>query len=370
MSRRLLALSSLLLLAAGCRHANLPDLPASHGALSMAMDRYAHDRASSYDNYTPTPASLFEEEPQVIVEPDQALAVFTEAIGTLSGSPTEQQVRLAADDLKAACLSGLPEACAFLRERFEPPRKLNGAVPDFPREVLQRQIFTVGALRCRLGVNGMLRDCKVLESGAEGVAESLLEFTTRGKFQPATLAGHPIDLPYTFQVQFAPARTDAPMGKMLLPEKQLEWARARAAHSPESPLAWGNLAVQLAKRAPEDRWYREALNHFQELAPASWWAANEVAWLHVREGRYADAAPLVKRARAIESDNPYILETFAAVMAGTNQCEQAVHEQRRAVEKLPADWPAPERERFTRALEDYQRGCPKADATPASEPPR
>lgn len=158
------------------------------------------------------------------------------------------------------------------------------------------------------------------------------------------------------------------MAKVLEPRLRLEWARARAVGSPASPLAWGNLAVLLAKEGPEDGLYREALRRFQSLAPASWWAANEVAWFHIQEGQYADAAPLVKRARAFAFDNPYVLETSAAVMAGTNQCAQAVQEQRRAVEKLPAEWPAPERERFIRALEHYQRGCMAPNADSASAP--
>ena len=71
-----------------------------------------------------------------------------------------------------------------------------------------------------------------------------------------------------------------------------------------------------------------------------------------------------------EPDNSYVLETSAAVLAATGQCEQALVEQRRAVEKLPAEWPAPERERFTRTLEAYQRQCAGAGAAPPVEQPR
>ncbi|MFP2963850.1 tetratricopeptide repeat protein [Myxococcus sp. 1LA] len=368
MRRGLLSLSSLLLLVVGCRHANLPDLPASHGALSMAMDRYANDRESSFENYTPTPTSIFQEESQVLVEPERALSIYQDASSVLGGAPTEQQVRDAADDLKGACMAGLMEACAFLRERFEQPRPSNSASIHYPEELLLKQLYTVGVIRCRLGVSGALRDCVVLERGAKGVVESLLAYAAEVRFHPATLAGQAIELPLTLSVQFAPARRDAPMTKVLDPRLRFKWAQARVTDAPESPLAWENLAILLAKQESEVREYREALRRFQSLAPASWWAANEVAWLHVQEGRYADAAPLVKRARAIAFDNPYVLETSAAVLAGMHQCDQAVTEQRRAVEKLSPEWPAPERERFMQTLERYQRGCTAANAVSASAP--
>ncbi|MFP2906617.1 hypothetical protein ACLESD_16440, partial [Pyxidicoccus sp. 3LFB2] len=360
MRRYVLALCPLLL-AVGCRHANLPDLPASHGHLSDALERYVDDSGRIRDPDAAPWSSLFEEDPEVAVEPHQAPAIFREATEALSGKPTAEQTRQAVDDLKATCLSGLLESCVFLRENYKLPTLSNGALPDFPKGVLRKQLHTAGVVSCRLGVEGLFRDCSVLEGGVEGVAEALLDFARRARFHPATVAGHPIDIPYTFQVKFSPARPGVPMPQVLPEDQRLQWARARAAHAPASPMAWGSLAMQLARMAPEDPWYRQALRHAQELSPGAWWAANELAWLQVEEGRYADAAPLATRARAISPGNPYVLETFAAVLAGTNQCEQAVSEQRRAVAALPKEWPAPERERFTRALEAYQRGCP---ATP------
>ncbi|ATB49508.1 hypothetical protein [Corallococcus macrosporus] len=76
----------------------------------------------------------------------------------------------------------------------------------------------------------------------------------------------------------------------------------------------------------------------------------------------------MKRARAIAFDNPYVLETSAAVFAGTNQCAQSVQEPRRAVEKPPREWPAPERERFWLTSARYQRGGMAAKAASAQAP--
>lgn len=358
---------SLVLLTPGCRHAlAVPELPASHGHLSAALERYVAKDENAPEESTPGALSLFADEPLSVVEPAQARSIFTEALAVLSGAPSTEEVRQAADDLKAACVAGLTEACVFLRERIERPRKLSGAPPQFPQKafekVIHQQRFTIVVVRCRLGVDGKFRDCKPLESGADGLTESVLESLAGSTFQPATFAGHPIDVPYTVTARFFPARTS------LTTEQRLQWARARAARFPQSPAAWADLAGMLAKHAPEDPWYADALGYLDALVPWSWWAPSELAWLHVQAGRYTEAEPLVKRALTTAPGNPYLLETSAAVMMARGECEPAVLQQRRAVAKLPPEWPAPERERFTRALEDYQRKCPAANATPASEP--
>jgi hypothetical protein len=332
MSRCLLALSSLLLLASGCRHTlAVPELPASHGLLSAALDRYVEKREDLPEDAAPVDLSLFSEEPQAVVEPAQAGSVFTEALAVLRGTPSAEEVRQAADDLKATCVAGLAEACAFLRERIERPHKFSGKPPEIPREVILKQSFSIVVIRCRLGVDGKFRDCVALEGGPDGVTESVLAAVKEGTYEPVKLAGHPIEVPYTMKAVFLPAR------KGLTTEERLQWVRARAARFPQSHVAWGDLAAMLAKHAPEDPWYADALGYLNALNPASWWAASELAWLHAQAGRYAEAEPLIKRALTMESANPYVLETSAAVMMATNQCEPALLQQRRAVAKLPPE---------------------------------
>ncbi|QSQ20134.1 hypothetical protein JY651_33350 [Pyxidicoccus parkwayensis] len=369
MNRYVVALSSWLMLAAGCRHATMtgvPELPASHGHLSSALDRYLAKQQGSPEQAASTSFTLFSDASQAIVEPTDARRVFTEARVVLESSPSEEQVRLAANDLKGACQAGLTEACAFLRERLKRPTKLSGEQPQIPpkafENVIAKKRFTIVVVQCRLGVSGKFRDCDALEEGTDGLTESVLKALASSTYQPATLAGHPIDVPYTMTVGFVPP------GTSLTTEQRLQWFRTRVARFPRSHVAWKDLAEMLAMHAPGDPGYASALGSLNALEPWHWWAASELAWLHVQAGRHAEAEPLIQQALTTEWSNPYVLETSAAVMIAGGRCEPALLQQRRAVTKLPPEWPAPERERFTRTLEDYQRRCPTANATPASEP--
>lgn len=340
----LVALSSILFLSAGCMR-TLPTLPASHGALSLAADKYLE--LSTSPPGAPVPAGA----PEVVVEPAQAPSIFAEAVQLLRGTPTEAEVRQASEDLSAACEAPFQQACDFLREHFKVPKRLSGDIPKYPREAFEKKAFALVVIRCRLGVDGRFRDCEVLESAPFGFTEAMLAALEGARFQPATLAGHPIEIPYTVNARMSPA------GVKLTPEEQLRWIRMRAEAFPRSFLAWSDLASTLARQAPEDPAYLPALRHLNELAPEYWWSASELAWTHAQEGRYAEAEPLARRARTKASGNPYVLEVSAATLFGLGQCEDAVAEQQRAVDVLPEEWPAPERERFLNQLQEYTRQC-------------
>ncbi|AFE06584.1 putative lipoprotein [Corallococcus coralloides DSM 2259] len=97
--------------------------------------------------------------------------------------------------------------------------------------------------------------------------------------------------------------------------------------------------------------------------------ATEVAWRLSQVGQHAAALmtlrPVLRRSTMGDRPNPYLLETAAAAHFGLNQCTEALAEQRKAVELLPAEWLASERERFQRKLQDYQSACaPPAPTTP------
>jgi tetratricopeptide (TPR) repeat protein len=282
MLRSLFALSLLLVAASGCRHAKVPALPASHGHLALALDKYL-------ELPTKEPgAPALTGTPEVVVEPAQTPAVFAEAVQVLQGKPTEAEVRQASEDLSAACEAPFQQACDW----------------------------------------------------------------------------HPIEIPYTIRAKMAPS------GVELTPEEQLKWVRMRAEAFPWSVPAWFGLASTLARQAPEDPAYLPALRHLNELDPRYWWSANELAWMHVQAGRYAEAARLSRRAREAAPRNPYVLETSAATLSGLGQCEEAVAEQRRAAEGLPDEWPAPEQERFLSTLREYTQRC-KTGAPPVpATPPR
>lgn len=309
MSRSLLTLSSILMLAAGCRHAQVPDLPASHGHLSRALHKYL-----DLPGRVPSAASI--DSPSVVVEPAQAPALFEEAVRILQGKPTEEEVRQASDDLSGACEAPFPPACDFLRQQFTAPDMLEGDMPQYPPEAYKAGVFAVTVLRCRLGVDGRLRACEVLEIAPYGFTENVIEVLKGRRYRPALLAGHPVEVSYLVGAQMSPR------GGALTYEQELQWVRMRTERFPESTQAWIDLAVLLAKKAPEDPAYPKALERLYQLDPRYWWAASELAWMHVQEGRHAEAAPLIQRARVVAPLNAYVLETSAATLMGQGHCER------------------------------------------------
>ncbi len=342
------------MLTAGCRHAQVPDLPASHGHLSRAL----HD-------YLELPGSVLSaasiDSPSVVVEPAQAPAVFAEAVRVLQGKPSQEEVRQASDDLSGACEAPWPQACDFLRQQFTAPELLKGDMPKYPPEALKAGAFAMAVLSCRLGTNGRLRACEVLEIAPYGFTEAVIKVLKGRQYRPALLAGHPIEVTYLFMARMAPG------GVELTSEQELLWVRMRTERFPESPSAWLDLATLLAKRAPEDPAYPQALQRLNQIDPYYWWSASELAWMHVQGGRYAEAAPLIHRARVVAPLNAYVLETSAATLMGQGHCAEAIAEQRRAVEGLPAPWPEPERERFQRTLQEYTQRCTEAPPDAKSE---
>jgi tetratricopeptide (TPR) repeat protein len=300
----------------------------------------------------------------VLVEPSQAPLLFAEATQILRGRPTEQEVLQAAEDLGAACEAPFQQACDFLREQFKGPKKIEGDVPEYPREAIPERAFAIVVVRCRLGVNGTLRACEVLEAAPYGFTEAVLEALKGSRYQPALLAGHPIEIPYSITVHMSPSDVE------LTPAEQLQWVRMRAEAFPKSVSAWFGLASTLAQQAPEDATYVPALRHLNELDPHYWWSANELAWMYAQAGRYTEAAPLARRARGAAPRNPYVLEASSATLFGLGQCEEAVAEQRRAVEGLPDEWPTAERERFLSTLREYTQRCTTGTPAPPTTPSR
>lgn len=357
MNRPLFILSSLLVLTAGCRHAqNVPTLPASHGHLSMALHRYLKLVSK------PLGTGPAEGSPEAVVEPAQAPAVFAEAVQVLKGHPSDEEVQQASADLGAACEARFQQACDFLRDQYQRPENLDHEFPTHPKEALLAHAFGVVVLKCRLGIDGRLRACEVLERAPYGFTEAVLEVIPKKRYRPAALAGHPIEIPYNLAARMTPT------GVEVTPEQQLEWDRKRTENFPKSPTAWSDFAERLAKQAPDDPGYVPALQHVSELDPRYWWSANELAWTHAQAGRFDQAAPFSRRAREAAPLNAYVLETSAATLFGLGQCAEAVADQRSAVEKLPEEWPAPERERFQRRLQEYTQQCSSAAATPAPSP--
>ncbi|NPC48943.1 hypothetical protein HPC50_17935 [Corallococcus exiguus] len=355
---------SLLLGFTGCAHSGVPTLPASHGHLMFAMEAFQSKKGLPASGMWDVAIGGEEApRPPLELEPAQAPLVFEEAVRTLRGTPGEDAALSAFRNIVAACDAGLAEACGFASKAFTRPEPVSPAALTYPEALLREGAFAFMVFQCRIGADGQVRDCKVVEGARLPGVEQNLAAIQAARYRPVTLSGHPVSVDYTFNVRFVP------QGITLNRHQELEWARLRVRQNPESRSAWLNLALELAKHAPEDPLYLQAVARTHFLSPRSGWAASEAAWQLVQSGQYAPALgavrPFVRR-----SHNPYVLETAAAARFGLKQCTAALAEQQKAVELLPAEWPAPERERFQRKLQDYQSACAPPKSVSAATDPR
>jgi hypothetical protein len=177
-----------------------------------------------------------------VVEPAQAPTVFAEAVQVLKGQPSDQELLQAWADLDAACVARFQPAWDFMHAEFKNPELIEGKIPQYPKEALPTGTFAIAVVKCRLGVDGRLRACEVLEQAPYGVTEALLEVIPTRRYRPVTLAGHPVEVPYTLHARMGIH------GVKLTPEEELGWARRRTEGFPKSPHAWWELAQQLARR--------------------------------------------------------------------------------------------------------------------------
>ncbi|RKI12303.1 hypothetical protein D7Y15_18765 [Corallococcus sp. AB030] len=355
---------SLLLGFTGCAHSGVPTLPASHGHLMSEMEAFQLKKGlPSSGMWDVAIGAEVAPKPPLKLEPEQAPLVFEEAVRTLGGTPGEDAALSAFRDIVAACVAGLAEACRLESEAFTGPKVSSPAAFTYPEALLRPGAFAFMVFHCRIGADGQVRDCKIVEGARLPGVEQNLAACQLARYRPATISGHPVSVDYTFHVRFVP------QGITLNRHQELEWARLRVRQNPESRSAWLNLARELAKNNPGDPLYPQAVARAYFLAPRSGWAASEAAWQLVQSGQYAPALgavrPFVRR-----SHNPYVLETAAAAQFGLKQCTAALAEQQKAVELLPAEWPAPERERFQRKLQDYQSACAPPKSVSAATDPR
>ncbi|NVJ22379.1 energy transducer TonB [Myxococcus sp. AM011] len=356
-------LCALLLGATACGHsARVPSLPASHGHLSRAMAHYLDPTVEGPKLSGPTGSPPGDSSPTIEVEPEQAPSVFAEAVQALSGTPTQEQLRQASADIGAACRADLNEACDYMRTRFQRPKRIAGQAPLFPPEAMLNRAMAIVVLTSRLGVDGQVRNIRVLESAPYGLTEAMIASVRTMRFEPAKLAGHPVEMEYVFQ--FNTTFSDV----TLTAQEELDWARTRTELFPTSSAAWVHLARVLARDKPEDAGYTQALAQLNRLSPEYWWSATELAWLHAQAGRYVEAEPLTRVAKKSAPDNPYVLETVARVAFHRGRCSDSLLDQQQAIAKLPSEWPQEEQARFKSALAEYQRQCPSDAPAPAPAP--
>ncbi|RKH72117.1 hypothetical protein D7X55_26775 [Corallococcus sp. AB049A] len=311
--------------------------------------------------------------PVLELDASQAPAVFDEAVAALAGQPSESQVSRAAGDIAAACDAGYEKACQFLKEQTRLPERIEGTVlhPQGAGAAPARAEYAVVIVKCRIETDERVRGCQAIEDGSGRPSERLIPQLEESRYRPWSLAGHAVATPYTFTLNLRRGGTG---GDDLLVEQKLGWARMRVAHFPQSTGAWINLAMQLAVHTPEDPDYPKVLAQAYALAPLQKWLATEMAWQRIQQGQHTAALmalrPVLRRSMMGSRPNPYVLETAAAAHFGLNQCTEALAEQQKAVELLPAEWPAPERERFQRKLQDYRSACAVPKDVSAGTGPR
>jgi len=336
----------------GCAHKWVPSLPASHGRLSQVYGQLLGSEDASSDRILPAHVPLFNPKVDGDLPPDKARAEFESAVALLKGTPSEAQVRQASVALSVACASDCFEACDYLRLNARRPERIEGpGFPPPPPGLLMTHGPKFVVIQGRVDTDGSMRNLRVVETPNTAYADALAQYLVQTRFRPVTLAGHPIAHTYAFTFVLS-SPNDHMRQKPTLAE-----ARHRAEHFSESGPAWADFSGGLAAEMQEGADYVTALQRLNALAPAYWWSAGELAWQYVQAGRYSDAKPLARMARRMAPDNPYVLETLAAVWRNTGHCAQALKEQEAAVAKLHAEWPREERERFQRTLADYQRAC-------------
>ncbi|NOJ79629.1 tetratricopeptide repeat protein [Myxococcus xanthus] len=317
------------------------------------------DQSPEKSNNVLWPGDSSESAPALELSAEDAPVAFQDAVQVLSGAPSTEQVRTAWLDLAAACRAELAEACTYLQEQVQRPKRVSGEPPKLTKSAMNARTIYVLVLRARLGTDGRIRKFTVVESAPYGMTEQFIKALAAHVYVPAKLAGHPIEYPLTFKLSATGYK------EYLSQEEELRWLRARVAQFPGSGDAWLDLARFLASHASQDPDYEKALHALNRLSPEAWWPATELAWLRAQEGKYAEAAPLAKVGRRFAPENPYALETSALVAFHQGHCREAVADQQQAVAKFPEEWPEEERARFKRALEAYRRGC-SSEPAPAA----
>jgi TonB family protein len=82
-----------------------------------------------------------------------------------------------------------------------PPRRLSGDPMRYTAEALEKRTEGLMQVRCRITVEGTLRDCTVVRS-LPGLDQMALDAFSTQRYTPVLFRGKPVELDYTFTVQF------------------------------------------------------------------------------------------------------------------------------------------------------------------------
>lgn len=143
----------------------------------------------------------------------------------------------------------------------------------------------------------------------------------------------------------------------LQPQMREELARRAVAAHPENADAWLMLADALRSSNEGVSEREQALKKATSLTDKSAQAANELAYLYVKQGRFLTALPLAKRALHLAPWSSAVWDIYAAVAFGLRNCEEAIAAEHRALDLLPEQTRRSASEQYASRLRAYQGSC-------------
>jgi len=144
---------------------------------------------------------------------------------------------------------------------------------------------------------------------------------------------------------------------VLQPGMREDLARRAVAAHPDDVEAWLMLADALRSRSEATSEREQALKKATSLTDKNAQAANELAFLYVKQGRFLAALPLAKRALHVAPWSSAVWDIYAAVAFGLRNCEEAIAAEHRALDLLPEQMRRSASEQFASRLRAYQGSC-------------
>lgn len=81
-----------------------------------------------------------------------------------------------------------------------PPRRISGPDPAYTMDALEHEIQGEMLVRCIVGLDGVVRDCRVVR-GLPFMDRSVVDALQRRRYEPALLGGRPVEVDYTFHLE-------------------------------------------------------------------------------------------------------------------------------------------------------------------------
>jgi protein TonB len=96
--------------------------------------------------------------------------------------------------------SGPAVPLAFQAQSMTPPQRLAGPDPSYTPQALEHEVEGVMLVRCIVGLDGTVRDCRVAKS-LPFMDREVIQALERRRYLPATLGGRPVAVDYTFKIE-------------------------------------------------------------------------------------------------------------------------------------------------------------------------